>query len=96
MDVIGYQVKIRQWLIDKLPNDAVSVDNAIVMDNSRRWPLMIDPQVAESARAHSYCSARGYRSSTFTVLAVQSWLLTLNLRMVLTIFSVIEGVVGAF
>jgi dynein heavy chain len=44
-EVIGDQVKIRQWLIDKLPNDAVSVDNAIVMDNSRRWPLMIDPQV---------------------------------------------------
>jgi len=43
--IIGDQVKIRQWVIDKLPNDSVSIDNAIILDNSRRWPLMIDPQM---------------------------------------------------
>ncbi len=37
-------MKIRQWVIDKLPNDAVSIDNAIILANSQRWPLMIDPQ----------------------------------------------------
>eukprot|EP00928_Gymnodinium_smaydae_P036017 TRINITY_DN25241_c1_g2_i2.p1 TRINITY_DN25241_c1_g2~~TRINITY_DN25241_c1_g2_i2.p1 ORF type:complete len:3507 (-),score=695.75 TRINITY_DN25241_c1_g2_i2:57-10475(-) len=42
---IGDAVKIRQWVIDKLPNDALSIDNAIIADNSRRWPLMIDPQM---------------------------------------------------
>jgi dynein heavy chain len=42
--VIGDAVKARQWVIDKLPNDSLSVDNAIILDNSRRWPLMIDPQ----------------------------------------------------
>eukprot|EP00930_Biecheleria_cincta_P008307 TRINITY_DN10972_c0_g1_i1.p1 TRINITY_DN10972_c0_g1~~TRINITY_DN10972_c0_g1_i1.p1 ORF type:complete len:3080 (-),score=708.03 TRINITY_DN10972_c0_g1_i1:231-8642(-) len=42
---IGDQVKIRQWVIDKLPNDSLSIDNAIILDNSRRWPLMIDPQM---------------------------------------------------
>jgi dynein heavy chain, axonemal len=42
---IGDQVKIRQWIIDRLPNDSLSVDNAIIMSNSRRWPLMIDPQM---------------------------------------------------
>lgn len=41
---IGDAVKIRQWVIDKLPNDTVSIDNAIILANSRRWPLMIDPQ----------------------------------------------------
>ncbi|EER06065.1 dynein heavy chain, putative [Perkinsus marinus ATCC 50983] len=41
---IGDAVKIRQWVIDKLPNDGLSIDNAIIMSNSRRWPLMIDPQ----------------------------------------------------
>jgi dynein heavy chain len=41
---IGDQVKIRQWVIDALPNDSLSIDNAIILDNSRRWPLMIDPQ----------------------------------------------------
>ena len=28
----------------QLPNDDFSVDNAIIMKNSSRWPLMIDPQ----------------------------------------------------
>jgi len=42
---IGDQVKIRQWVIDALPNDQLSIDNAIILDNSRRWPLMIDPQM---------------------------------------------------
>jgi dynein heavy chain len=42
---IGDQVKIRQWVIDFLPNDQLSIDNAIILDNSRRWPLMIDPQM---------------------------------------------------
>ncbi len=28
---------------DKLPNDDFSIDNAIILKNSRRWPLMIDP-----------------------------------------------------
>lgn len=42
---IGDEVKIRQWVIDYLPNDALSIDNAIILDNSRRWPLMIDPQM---------------------------------------------------
>jgi dynein heavy chain len=43
--VIGDQVKIRQWVIDKLPNDPFSIDNALILSNSRRWPLMIDPQL---------------------------------------------------
>lgn len=42
---IGEEVKIRQWVIEKLPNDSLSIDNAIILDNSRRWPLMIDPQM---------------------------------------------------
>jgi len=27
----------------KLPNDSFSIDNAIILKNSSRWPLMIDP-----------------------------------------------------
>ncbi|PNH03664.1 Dynein heavy chain 7, axonemal [Tetrabaena socialis] len=41
---LGDAVKIRSWTIDGLPNDAFSIDNAIMIDNARRWPLMIDPQ----------------------------------------------------
>jgi len=29
----------------KLPNDSFSVDNAIILKNSTRWPLLIDPQI---------------------------------------------------
>ncbi|KAL2622254.1 hypothetical protein R1flu_002459 [Riccia fluitans] len=40
----GDPVQIRRWVIAGLPNDSVSVDNGIIVANSRRWPLMIDPQ----------------------------------------------------
>jgi len=42
--IIGDPVKIRQWHIDGLPTDGLSVDNGTVIANARRWPLMIDPQ----------------------------------------------------
>ncbi|XP_031567893.1 dynein heavy chain 3, axonemal-like [Actinia tenebrosa] len=41
---LGDPVKIRAWNIAGLPVDSFSVDNGIVVDNARRWPLMIDPQ----------------------------------------------------
>ncbi|XP_048576009.1 dynein axonemal heavy chain 3 isoform X2 [Nematostella vectensis] len=41
---LGDAVKIRAWNICGLPVDAFSVDNGIIVDNARRWPLMIDPQ----------------------------------------------------
>ncbi|KAJ3193186.1 Dynein heavy chain 7, axonemal [Irineochytrium annulatum] len=42
--VLGDPVKIRAWILAGLPNDTFSIDNAIMISNSRRWPLMIDPQ----------------------------------------------------
>ena len=41
---LGDPVKIRAWQIAGLPVDAFSIDNGIIVDNARRWPLMIDPQ----------------------------------------------------
>jgi dynein heavy chain len=43
-DTLGEPVKVRAWTINKLPNDAFSIDNAIMLFCSNRWPLMIDPQ----------------------------------------------------
>ncbi len=43
-NTLGDPVKIRAWQIAGLPVDAFSVDNGIIVDNSRRWPLCIDPQ----------------------------------------------------
>lgn len=38
-------ITIGKWTNqDRLPNDSFSVDNAIILLNSPRWPLMIDPQ----------------------------------------------------
>ena len=42
--ILGEPVKVRDWLLAGLPNDSLSIDNAIVVANARRWPLMIDPQ----------------------------------------------------
>jgi dynein heavy chain len=43
--VLGNPVKIRDWTLNALPNDSLSIDNAIIMEQSKRWPLMIDPQI---------------------------------------------------
>jgi dynein heavy chain len=42
--VLGDPVKTRSWILTGLPNDSFSIDNGIIISNSRRWPLMIDPQ----------------------------------------------------
>jgi hypothetical protein len=48
---LGEPVKIRAWQIAGLPIDNFSIDNGIIVSNSRRWPLMIDPQ----GRSNSLC-----------------------------------------
>ncbi|XP_068083304.1 dynein axonemal heavy chain 7 [Anabrus simplex] len=42
--ILGDAVQIRAWNIFGLPSDTFSIDNAIIIKNSRRFPLMIDPQ----------------------------------------------------
>lgn len=41
---LGDQYKIRQWTILELPNDGISVENGIIVTQTGRWPLIIDPQ----------------------------------------------------
>lgn len=41
---LGDQVKIQAWNINGLPKDETSIENGIIIDKSRRWTLMIDPQ----------------------------------------------------
>ena len=52
--VLGDPVTIRDWLLAGLPNDTFSIENAIMMTNSSRWPLMIDPQ----AQANKWIKAK--------------------------------------
>ena len=35
---LGEEVAIREWVINKLPNDEFSVENAIMLERSNRWP----------------------------------------------------------
>ena len=37
--------KIARWNNENLPNDRMSIENATILTNAERWPLMIDPQL---------------------------------------------------
>lgn len=41
---MGVPVKVQSWNIAGLPKDDTSIENGIIIDKSRRYPLMIDPQ----------------------------------------------------
>ena len=42
-EILGDQVKIVTWTSNGLPSDEFTIENAIIMDYSERWSLMIDP-----------------------------------------------------
>ena len=41
---IGEPINKRKWVMNQLPSDSFSIENAIITYNTQRWPLMIDPQ----------------------------------------------------
>ncbi|CAK9050575.1 Dynein axonemal heavy chain 1 (Axonemal beta dynein heavy chain 1) (Ciliary dynein heavy chain 1) (Heat shock regulated protein 1) (HSRF-1) (hDHC7) [Durusdinium trenchii] len=58
--VLGDPVKIQQWVVCALPNDQLSIENGIIIDRARRWPLMIDPQ----RQANKYIKNMGKETET--------------------------------
>ena len=44
ISILSDPVKIRNWQIAGLPRDTLSVENGVIVEYSRRWPLFIDPQ----------------------------------------------------
>jgi dynein heavy chain len=43
-DILSDAFQIRGWNANALPNDTLSIENAVLVTQGRRWPLMIDPQ----------------------------------------------------
>jgi dynein heavy chain len=44
-EVLSKPVEVRSWNISGLPSDDVSITNGVLVKNTRRWPLLIDPQM---------------------------------------------------
>ena len=64
--VLGNPVVIRNWGLFGLPNDAFSVENAIINDKARRWPLFIDPQGQANKWLKSMEKEKGVKIMKFT------------------------------
>jgi dynein heavy chain len=42
--ILGDPLRILQWHLRQLPRDDLIIENAIILTECRRWPLIIDPQ----------------------------------------------------
>lgn len=59
--VLGDAFELRQWNAQGLPRDQVSTENGVLVNNSRRWPLMIDPQEQANRWIRNKEAANGLR-----------------------------------
>ena len=59
IDALGDPVTTRQWGAWGLPVDAFSVENGLIITNTRRWPLIIDPQGQAARWVRAMEAARG-------------------------------------
>ena len=64
--VLGNAVMIRNWGLFGLPNDSFSVENAIINQKARRWPLFIDPQGQANKWLKSMHKEAGLKALKFT------------------------------
>jgi dynein heavy chain len=44
ISTLGKPIEIREWQISGLPKDQTSQENSIIVMNSCKWPIIIDPQ----------------------------------------------------
>ena len=45
LDMLTDDATVATWNNQGLPNDRMSTENATILRNCERWPLMIDPQL---------------------------------------------------
>ena len=44
-DLFGDSYTIRRWHMNYLPTDNTSVENALIISRTKRYPLLIDPEL---------------------------------------------------
>ena len=64
--VCASAVEVREWNIQGLPTDSVSVDNGILVTRGKRWPLMIDPQAQANKWIKAMQAKNGLRTIKLT------------------------------
>ena len=45
LSMLTDNAQIAEWQNEGLPSDRMSTENATILTNCERWPLMIDPQL---------------------------------------------------
>ncbi|ETW36323.1 hypothetical protein PFTANZ_02988 [Plasmodium falciparum Tanzania (2000708)] len=45
IDIMVQDIQIATWKNEKLPEDIISIENALIVSTCYRWPLLIDPQL---------------------------------------------------
>jgi len=43
LSFLGNPLEIMSWNLLGLPKDETSIENGLIIKNSKRWPLIIDP-----------------------------------------------------
>ena len=60
-EILIDQLTVREWNYAGLPEDALSVENAIITMRSKRWPLIVDPQMQANKWIKNYFKNDGIR-----------------------------------
>jgi dynein heavy chain len=45
LTLLTSSAEIARWNNESLPTDRISIENATMVTNCKRWPLIIDPQL---------------------------------------------------
>jgi dynein heavy chain len=60
-EMLSDPLSIREWNYAGLPADDLSIDNAIITVRSKRWPLIIDPQMQANKWIKNYYKNSGIK-----------------------------------
>ena len=77
---LGNPVVLRDWMMNGLPSDNVSQENAIFATKGYKWPLMIDPQLQANKWIKKTEEANGIKVMKFSDTQFQ-----VNMRAAITI-----------